>query len=132
MPHSEGSGPPRDFRTVSTIGWALVAGVVTFALVALLLNAGAGTWDTTLLDAVFIVGLVSAVGASRFVWQTQVRDGSDVATGLIVSWAILEGVALFGLVLFLVQGSYVGFLGALALVVIALLWYRPRRAWFAG
>jgi F0F1-type ATP synthase membrane subunit c/vacuolar-type H+-ATPase subunit K len=139
--------PDQALRVTRIIGLALAAGVTLFALVTWGLqreNATSGTGDASLFFTVWVAfAAASAVGATLF-WRIRVApilEGSPPApgparriealqTGLIICWALIEGAALFGVVVYLLFGNATAGAGAVALMWIALALTWPKREWF--
>jgi F0F1-type ATP synthase membrane subunit c/vacuolar-type H+-ATPase subunit K len=138
--------PEGAYRTSSLIAFALVLGATLYAIVALFLQRGAGHLSFDTMTTVWLAFSVATVAAARLLWARlvvpalprmgwrtepiSVRDAGRIQSGLIVIWGLLEGAALFGLVVYSVSGSYITLAGALAVLFIGLLATRPRRAFF--
>jgi hypothetical protein len=103
----------RQQRQLPLIGWALALGTTVFAAIAVGLPyfsppvADAPPPDTnllTILAAVHAVVFVNALALSKVLpAKLRARPGGAVS-GQIVRWALLEGAALFGIVIVLLAG----------------------------
>jgi hypothetical protein len=138
--------PEGVYRTSSLIAFALVMGPTLYAIVALFLQHGAGHLSFDMMTIVWIAFTVATIAAARLLWgklvepalprmgwrtePISVGDAGRIQSGLIVTWGLLEGSALFGLVVYSVAGSYITLAGALVVLFIGLLATRPRRAYF--
>jgi hypothetical protein len=137
---------PGAIRTMRAIGVALAGGVTLFAVIAWLLHrrnpplAGGGP----AILYVWIAVATSLTAASMVWWRGNVvplihpprhgdwrRRAAEIQTGLVVSWALVEAGALFGVVVYFLEGT--GLAGALGVAMmwaaLALTW--PRREWLA-
>ena len=148
--HSPGGGQPRSpgqaILMMRIIGISLGTGVTLFAFVSWFLHQEQGPINPELDAAVLFNGflglfLVAALGAlavfrarvapvihrpSEEQWQPR---ASAIQTGIIITWAILEGAALVGEVLYFLTGhALAGVLGVLLIWGgVGLTW--PKRSW---
>lgn len=153
------NSPEQALFVSRVIAGALVAGVTIFGVVAWLMNTESGPArpDPALGATLFYVWLgwafVSAVGSMLF-WRARVspflesadRSGtgttgaepdpvaraSAMMSGMVVSWALIEGAALFGVVVYFLFGSgLAGTLGVLMMWAAAIVTW-PKREWFTN
>lgn len=140
---------PNDaIRTMRAIGIAMAGAVTLFVLIAWLLhrqNPPPAT-DGSLVLYVWIAVATSLVAGSLVWWRGNVvplidpraqrddwrRRVPGIQTGLVVSWALVEAGALFGVVVYFLDGAGVaGALGvAMMWAAVALAWPRPE--WLAA
>lgn len=134
-------------RTMRAIGLFLAGGVTVFALIALLLHRQSPppAGDGPLILYVWIAVATSLTAASIVWWRGNVVpliDGSDprdwrarapaIQTGLVVAWALVEAGALFGVVVYFLEGAALaGALGvAMMWAALAATW--PRADWLTA
>lgn len=127
------------------IGIALGLGVTFFAAVAWLVQGQAGSPrppSPTLLY-LWIAAATTLAAASIILWRGNVvpriekpapdedwrARARSIQTGLIISWALVEAAALFGVVLYFLEGhALAGGLGVLMMwAAVGLTW--PREEW---
>lgn len=132
------------------IAAALIGGVTTFAVVAWLEGGGEAARPAdahaagTMLWA-WAAAASAAIVAATALWRTRVapliesprgarEDGPDGAaalqTGLVLVWAILEGAALFGVLVYYLFGTPLALAGGLLLVWLGIGITFPRSDWF--
>ncbi len=127
---------------------ALVLGVTLFAAIALWLPAGAegGTAELDIMVRAWIATVVVTAIGSVVVWRRMVAPllpatgqraeppSPDVLrrlqTGLVVCMALIEGGALFGVVITLIGGGAMPAVIGVLLMWSALAFFWPRRAWY--
>jgi len=128
----------RAWRSARVIALALPAGVLVFWVIAwFLTNAGerglspgllrgdVATWTWA------VVALAGFLGAFVFRGRAlQAADPSRVLSTLIVAWALLEGPALLGGLLFLLLAANGILLGAACVYAMGLVLTFPRAEWF--
>jgi hypothetical protein len=131
-------------RVLRTIGLSMAGAVTLFAIVALFVNRHAPPRpeEGSLMLYVWIAVATSLVAASMVWWRGNVvplieeplrSDGRGRAaalqTALVVTWALIEAGALFGVVVFFLEGIWVA--GALGVgmmwAALAVTW--PRGDW---
>lgn len=130
------------------IGLAMGAGVTLFAAVVWMLHRDTPPPQppAPALLYLWIAIATSLAAASMVLWRGKVvpliegRAGGDdwrgrarsLQTGVIVTWAIVEAAALFGVVLYFLQGH--GLAGALGVAMMwaAVLLTWPREEWLPG
>lgn len=135
-------------RTARVLHTALVAGPLAFALVALWLQRGMAAADfdadtQRLLRYVWMAAAVGSLLLALNLWRTRVAPhieaiaGGETAeppqellSGLILVWALIEGAALFGLVMYLVTGLSSVWIGSVVLILGNAVFGRPRTEWF--
>lgn len=141
------SSPDAAIRLLRLIGVALAVGVTMFAVVAWLVQQGAGQapgddpvtlylWLalTTSLAAASLVawrGMVVphlATGRHSGTWQER---AGRIQTGVIITWALVEAAALLGVLAYFLDGRLLPAAGGVALMwsAIALTW--PRTEWLS-
>ena len=139
--------PEQAILMMRIIGISLGTGVTLFAVVSWFFHQQDGTpasgFDPSLaFNGYLVLFLLSAIGA-LFVWRTRVGPvierpaqetewrprASSIQAGVIITWGILEGGALFGEVVYFLTGHPVaGILGvALIWIGVGLTW--PTREW---
>jgi F0F1-type ATP synthase membrane subunit c/vacuolar-type H+-ATPase subunit K len=145
VPGRTAGDPHAAVRSMRAIGLAMAGAVTIFALVALLLHRqspppGAGP----LMLYLWIAVATSLAAASIVWWRGNVvplierAEGDDwrgraarIQAGLVVCWALVEAGALFGVVVYFLEGAWpAGALGvAMMWLAVALTW--PRTGWLA-
>lgn len=147
------SSPEQALQVSRIIAIALVAGVTLFAAVTWFIQQErkpAITETSELLFYVFLGVAFASASAAMVIWRSMVAphiEGahrahdtttamdpiartSALQTGLIVTWAVLEGAAMLGVVAYFIDGK--GLAGSLAVLLmwigVGLTW--PRREWF--
>ncbi len=119
-----------DFKMMQTIHYALLFGILLFAAVAYFLDPIEEKVDDNLYDILryMVPGLAAlALLAGRFVTKPVFATAKNkdslgakldiFRTGMIIRWALVEGVAMFSIVAFMLSGNMVMLLVALALAV---------------
>jgi hypothetical protein len=141
---------PRDaaevLRATRLIGLALGTGVTAFALVTWYLQRQAPlpTQQPWLLH-VWIVSALCLAALALMLWRTKVAPlvevapvpGSEVIrargiqTGTVTTWALVESAALFGVVLYLLDGHVLAGLVGVFMIWAAVTLAWPRPEWLA-
>jgi hypothetical protein len=133
-------------RVLRMIGLSMAGAVTAFALVALFLNRHAPPQPGGGSPMLFIwIAVATSLAAASMVWwrgnavplidrprQSDWRArATALQTALVVTWALVEAGALFGVVVFFLEGAWAA--GALGVTMIwaalALTW--PREEWLA-
>lgn len=144
---------PATVRVSRIIAASLIGGVTFFAIIAWLVVQESGPQASdpaagpVMLYAWAGVAFAS-LSAAAVLWRLKVspliedpRRGAPGAaaahnealqTALIITWALLEGPALFGVVVYLLFGSDTAFGAGLLLVWLGIGLTFPRAGWFAG
>jgi len=137
--------PERAWQTSAVILGMLPVTATLFALIALWLRGGEPTGDVGILTWVWLIQAFAEAVAIVFLWNRAVKPhipasgfASDpdlltlgsLTTGLIICMAMVEGLALFGIIIHLIGGTVI-----LALISVILVWTgwfvcRPRRSWY--
>lgn len=148
------SGPagtaPQPLLTLRVIGAAMVMGVIFFAVVAWFITGG-GTrpmWQDlaagSTLVYVWIALTFAAAMAAMVIWRTRAAPllgrshaqdkgagrAASLTRALVVIWALLEGQALTGLVLYLLSGSQLAYYGGPAVMIVGFAMSFPKAEWF--
>ncbi|MDX1674180.1 MAG: hypothetical protein R3314_05185 [Longimicrobiales bacterium] len=147
---AQGPGPRSPEQAIlmmRIIGISLGTGVTLFAFVSWFLHREQGPIATEFDASLFFNGfvalfLIAGLGA-LFVWRTRVAPviqrpteethwrprAAAIQTGVIIAWALLEGAALVGEVVYFLTGHWVaGLMGVLLIWGgIGLTW--PKRGW---
>lgn len=151
MDQSQGPGSPdQAILMMRIIGLSLGTGVTLFAAVSWFLHQQQGAVSSDIDSSLAFNGflamfLLAAVGAI-LVWRWRVAPilerperetewqprAAAIQTGVIITWAILEGAALVGEVVYFLTGNgLAGVLGVLLIWTgIGLSW--PKREWLPG
>jgi hypothetical protein len=128
------------------IGIALAAGVTTFAVIAWMIHQRTppAPPDGPLILYLWLAIATSLIAASMILWRGRVvpileepasedwrQRAASIQTGLVISWALIEAAALFGVVVYFMTGF--GLAGGVA---VALMWAAvgltwPREDWLA-
>jgi hypothetical protein len=139
--------PKSAIRNLRVTGLAMAGGITVFAAVAWFLHRASppapadGPWILYL----WIAAATSLIAASMMVWRaTAVRwierpdpatdwqaRAAGISNGLVISWALVEGAALFGVVVYFLFGSVLpGLLGVFVMwAALAFTWPQPE--WLA-
>lgn len=119
--------------------------VTLFAGVAYWLRRGSAASSVAPLTAVWAVGTVVSLFVAFVIWHRIVRlhvpasgfqndpePGSlnRLQTGLIICMAVVEGMALFGIILYLLGGGPIPAVTGVVMIWAALLLLWPRRGWY--
>jgi hypothetical protein len=138
---------PRDaLRVMRIIGIALAAGVTTFAAVAWMmhLQSPPAPPDGPLILYLWLAIATSLIAASMILWRGRVvpileepasedwrQRAAAIQRGLIISWALIEAAALFGVGVYFLTGFVLagGVAVALMWAAVGLTW--PREDWLA-
>lgn len=131
------------------IAASLVGGVTAFALAAWFIvqqdgpMAAGGNETGALLRYVWATLAFGGVAAAMILWRVRVLPllesphhpdpesrGEALQSALVTVWALLEGPALFGVVLFLLSGSFLTCGAGLLLVWLGIGLTFPRQDWF--
>jgi F0F1-type ATP synthase membrane subunit c/vacuolar-type H+-ATPase subunit K len=145
------SSPDDAIRVLRLIGLALGGGVTMFAVVAWLVQQGAAgaLGDDPLTLYLWLALTTSLAAASLVAWRGMVvphladgraghRDARPwqeragrIQSGVIITWALVEAAALFGVIAYFLDGRMGPAVGGVALMwsAIALTW--PRTEWLA-
>ncbi|MBW3552396.1 MAG: hypothetical protein KY466_02735 [Gemmatimonadetes bacterium] len=142
--------PAASVGAARAIAASLIAGVTTFALVAwsMVGERGPQSPDAAATGPVIYAWAVLACGAliaAMLVWRTRITPRLESPRGprkdepgrqaalqsaLIVVWALLEGAALFGVVVYFLYGATFPLAGGLLLVWLGIGLTFPRSEWF--
>lgn len=145
--------PDTAFRHVRIIAAGLALSPTAVAVVAwVVTNGGAvpvASSAAGLADTLFLAWLVltaGAVAAAVVMWRKKVEPvawraresrerpadvrAARLVTGLILVWALIEGPAMLGVVLFLLQGLQNVLVTSLAVLWVGMVITRPRAEWF--
>jgi hypothetical protein len=138
---------PRDaLRVMRIIAVALAGGVTTFAAIVWFMHLqglpGGGKGDALLY--LWIAVATSVVAVSMILWRGRVvpileapateewrQRAADIQTGLVITLALIEAAALFGVVVYFLAGfALAGGVGvAMMWAAVALTW--PQEEWLA-
>lgn len=136
--------------TTRLIAAALIGGVTVFAVVAWVMVQADGPMSASpaggadVMLYAWAAASLAAVAAAVVLWRlkvspllesprsTEAAPGRDMElqTGLIMTWAILEGAALFGVVVYLLHGVLLPYAVGLLLVWLGIGLTFPRSGWF--
>lgn len=133
-------------QTTAIVLASLPMGVTMFALVTWWLRRGEPAGDIGQFFPLLWMALtVSVVVAAVVVWRRMVKPEVPAAgyattvsedrlarlqTGLIMCMALLEGAALFGVLIWFIGGSPVPAVASVAMMWVALYFAWPRRGWY--
>jgi hypothetical protein len=138
---------PRDaLRVMRMIAVALAGGVTTFAAIVwfMHLQAPPGRPDGPALLYLWIAVATSVVAISMILWRGRVvpileapaseewrQRAADIQSGLVITLALVEAAALFGVVVYFLTGFALagGVAVAMMWAAVALTW--PREEWLA-
>jgi len=136
------TGRKVDFKTLQIITWALSAGVALFLTVTSWLHQNETFWYPIPDDhkplvyiGVVFAGLVITSSTVLFKYQINAIDTNQASgqklsryiTACITRYALLEGAALFNVVIFFISGSLIN-ASAAVLIIILMVIYQPKRA----
>lgn len=130
------------------IGISLGVGVAVLAIAAWVVQRGATQppVENSVMVYVWIAFATSLTAGSLVVWRGMVVPHLDAArpdgpwqaraervqTGLIITWALVEAAALFGVIVYYVSGQVLPAAGGLVLMGAALALSWPRREWLSA
>jgi F0F1-type ATP synthase membrane subunit c/vacuolar-type H+-ATPase subunit K len=136
--------PVASIRVMRLIGVALAAGVSLFAVVVWILRQDGQTppaGEPALLY-LWIAFATSLAAASMVVWRGRVVPHLDrsatsdwrpragrIQSGLVITWALVEAAALFGVVVYFVAGHGLAGVGGVVLMWAAVVFTWPRADW---
>jgi uncharacterized protein YijF (DUF1287 family) len=141
------SSPAAAIGMLRLIGISLAVGVAVLAVVAWFVQRGAT--QPPVVDSVMVYVWVafatSLAAASLVAWRGMVVPHLDagrpagpwqaraekVQTGVIITWALVEAAALFGVVVYFVSGQGLPAVGGLVLMGAALALSWPRTEWLS-
>ena len=137
--------PEEAWRTSAVILGMLPVTATLFALIALWFRGGEPAGEVGILIWVWLIQAFAEAVAIVFLWNRAVKPHipasgfasepdlptlGRLTTGLIICMALVEGLALFGIIIHLIGGTVM-----LALISVILVWtgwlvLRPRRSWY--
>lgn len=139
------SSPEAAIRIMRMIGLALGVGVTLFAVAAWLLQQGAvaAPAEPPLTMYLWMAFATSLAAGSLVVWRGRVvphieppageadwrARAARIQAGLIITWALVEAAALFGVVVYFLDGHVLPVAGGVALMWVALALTWPRGEW---
>jgi hypothetical protein len=138
---------PQDaLRTMRLIGISMAAAVTLFAAITFFLHRqdGSAPAGVPLILYVWVAVATSLTAASMILWRGNVVPHLDrperpwreraggIQTGLILTWALVEAAALFGVVVFFLSGIRLAGLLGVAMMWAALVLTWPRPEWLAS
>jgi F0F1-type ATP synthase membrane subunit c/vacuolar-type H+-ATPase subunit K len=137
--------PEAALRVMRMIGLALGAGVTMFAVAAWVIQPGAAATpsDPPLMLYLWIAMATTLAAGSLVVWRGRVvphlasasggadwRERADrIQAGLVITWALVETAALFGVVVYFLDGQVLPIAAGVALMWVALAMTWPRAEW---
>lgn len=146
--HSADTGAAQALLTFRMIGASLGIGVTLFAFVSWFRHQQQGPGDVAgdpaLMFNLMLGVAVASVVAAIVLWRARVsplieRPSPDrerraapgeIQTNVVMVWALIEGAALFAVVVYFLYGSALAGLLGVALIWAALAATWPRREWF--
>jgi F0F1-type ATP synthase membrane subunit c/vacuolar-type H+-ATPase subunit K len=138
--------PEDALRAMRLIGLALGASTTLFFLVTWFIQqqGSSPAAGSTLIVYVWVAVATSLLAASMILWRGNVvphierpatgdwRDRAGrIQSGLVISWALVEGAALFGVVVYFLSGAWLAGVLGVVMMWTAVLWTWPRAEWLA-
>ena len=133
------------WRVSAIVLGSLPVGATLFAVVVLWLRRGEPAGDVGILTVVWLIQALAEAVAITYLWNQLVKPHiptsgfatepnmltlNRLQTGLIVCMALVEGLAVFGIIIHLIGGPVL-----LPIISVMLAWtgwivFRPRRSWY--